>query len=156
MHATPEARLQLSVVDGRIGIASNDHSKGNPMAPRAFISFEMEDRWARDFLVQHAKDKRNDIEFVDFSVQNPWDNSWKTQCRERIARTKGTIVLIGPTTHASEAVKWEIAETIRQGHYIFGIQINTDKTHSVPAGLPSQNVIRWDFEQITKWLATWV
>jgi hypothetical protein len=67
------------------------------MPPKAFISFEMEDRWARDFLVQQAKDKRNDIEFVDYSVQNPWDNSWKTQCKERIARTKGTIVLIGAT-----------------------------------------------------------
>jgi hypothetical protein len=32
------------------------------MAPRAFISFEMEDRWARDFLVRQSKDKRNDIE----------------------------------------------------------------------------------------------
>jgi hypothetical protein len=26
--------------------------------PRAFISFEMEDKWARDFLVQQAKDKK--------------------------------------------------------------------------------------------------
>lgn len=126
------------------------------MPPRAFISFEMEDRWGRDFLVQQAKDKRNDIEFVDYSVQNPWDSSWKTQCKERIGRTRGTIVLIGATTHASEAVKWEIAETARQGHYMFGVQINSDKTHPLPIGLPSQNVIRWDFEQITKWLATWV
>jgi len=31
--------------------------------PRAFISFEMEDRWARDFLAQQAKDKNNDIEY---------------------------------------------------------------------------------------------
>ncbi|NKZ13047.1 TIR domain-containing protein [Mycolicibacterium septicum DSM 44393] len=125
------------------------------MAPRAFISFEMEDRWARDFLVQHAKDRRNDIEFVDYSVQNPWDSSWKTQCKERIARTKGTIVLVGPTTYASEAVLWEIQETIRQGHYIFGVQINADKTHVIPQGLSAQNVIRWNFDQIVKWLATW-
>jgi hypothetical protein len=70
------------------------------MAPRAFISFEMEDRWARDFLVQHGKDKRNDIEFVDYSVQDAFDSAWKTQCRERIGRTKGTIVLVGPTTYS--------------------------------------------------------
>lgn len=126
------------------------------MAPRAFISFEMEDRWARDFLVQHAKDKRNDIEFVDYSVQNPWDSSWKTNCKERISRTKGTIVLIGPTTYASEAVLWEIAETVRQGHYMFGVQINKDKTHTVPAGLAPKNVIRWDFDQMVEWLSTWV
>ena len=50
------------------------------------------------------------------------------------------IVLIGPTTSASEAVKWEIAETRRQEHFMFGIQINSDQTHSIPEGLPSKNV----------------
>lgn len=123
--------------------------------PRAFISFEMEDKWARDFLVQQAKDKKNDIEFYDYSVQDPFDSQWKTECKKRIGMTKGTIVLIGKTTWKSEAVIWEIAETIRQGHYIFGIQINRDETHTIPEGLPSKNVIRWDFEQIVKWLKTW-
>ncbi len=123
--------------------------------PRAFISFEMEDRWARDFLVQQAKDKQNNIEFVDYSVQDPFDSSWKTQCRARIARTKGTIVLLGSTTYLSEAVLWEIGETVRQEHYMFGVQINSDKTHPVPAGLPAANVIRWNFEQIVTWLDTW-
>jgi hypothetical protein len=132
------------------------HSEGGQsMARRAFISFEMEDKWARDFLVQHAKDKRNDIEFIDYSVQDAFDSSWKTQCKERIQRTKGTIVMVGPTTYLSEAVLWEIQETKRQGHYMFGIQINTDKAHPIPAGLPATNVIRWDFTQIIKWLDTW-
>src|SRR3954471_24948898 len=112
------------------------------MAPRAFISFEMEDRWARDFLVQHARDKRNDIEFVDYSVQDAFDTAWKTQCRERIARTKGTIVLVGPTTYKSDAVLWEISETRSQQHYMFGIQVHRDQTHPIPAGLPAAHVIR--------------
>ena len=124
--------------------------------PRAFISFQMEDKWARDFLVQHAKDDRNDVDFYDFSVQNPFDSKWKTECARRIALTKGTIVLVGPTTWQAEAVLWEIAETARQDHYMFGIQINKDLTHSVPAGLPSKNVIRWDFSQIANWLNTWI
>jgi hypothetical protein len=126
------------------------------MPPRAFVSFQMEDRWARDFLVQQAKDKRNDISFVDYSVQNPFDSAWKTNARARIAQTKGTIVLVGPTTYQSEAVVWEIAETARQSHYLFGVQINSDKTHRLPEGLPARNVIRWDFAQIVKWLETWV
>lgn len=125
-------------------------------SPRAFISFEMEDKWARDFLVEQAKDKKNDISFYDYSVKDPFDSKWKTECKKRIALTKGTIVLIGPTTYKSEAVLWEIAETSRQDHYIFGIQINRDKTHLVPKGLPAANVIRWNFEQIIKWLSTWV
>lgn len=124
--------------------------------PRAFISFEMEDSWARTFLVQNAKDGKNDVEFYDYSVQDAFDSKWKTECTKRIAMTKGTIVLIGETTHKSDAVLWEIKETKRQGHYIFGIQINRDHTHQIPGGLPSANVIRWDFDTIAKWLRTWV
>ena len=115
----------------------------------------MEDRWARDFLAQHAKDERNDVEFSDYSVKDPFESRWKTECVKRIGMTKGTIVLVGPTTWQSEAVLWEIAETKRQGHYMFGIQINKDQTNPIPAGLPSTNVIRWDFSQIARWLSTW-
>lgn len=124
--------------------------------PRAFISFEMEDSWARDFIAQHARDKRNDLEFYDYSVKEAFESKWKTECAKRIALTKGTIVLVGPTTAKSEAVQWEIAETLRQGHYIFGIQINREQTHPIPLGLPVKNVIRWDFDQIIAWLATWI
>jgi hypothetical protein len=124
-------------------------------SPRAFISFEMEDKWARDFLVQQAHDKKNDIQFVDYSVKNPWDSSWKTNCSERIAQTLGTIVLIGATTAKSSAVLWEIGETKRQDHYMFGIQIKSDRTYPIPSGLPARNVIRWDFDQMVSWLSTW-
>lgn len=125
------------------------------MAPRAFLSFEMEDRWARDFLSEHAKDKRNDIQFIDYSVQDPFDSSWKTQCRERIGRTKGTIVLIGQTTASSAPVLWEITETRRQGHHMFGIQINRDHIYRVPEGVAASDVIRWDFDRIVERLANW-
>jgi hypothetical protein len=123
--------------------------------PRAFISFEMEDKWARDFLTQHAKDEKNAIAFYDYSVKDPFDSKWKTECKKRIALTKGTIVLVGATTWKSDAVLWEIAETILQDHYIFGIQVYKDKTHAVPKGLPTNNVIRWNFEKISSWLKTW-
>jgi len=119
------------------------------------MSFEREDRWARDFLAQHAKDQNNDIEFYDYSVKDPFESQWKTECTKRIALTKGTIVLVGATTWKSDAVLWEIEQTRQQKHYMFGIQINKDKTHPIPDGLPSQHVIRWDFDQITKWLNTW-
>lgn len=124
--------------------------------PRAFLSFQMEDRWSRDFLVQHAKSERNDIEFIDYSVHEPFDEKWKTNCRERIGRTKGTIVLVGPTTWKSEAVLWEIAESTGQSHPVFGIQIHNDKTHTIPTGLSATAVIRWDFKAIVKQLGAWV
>jgi hypothetical protein len=115
----------------------------------------MEDRWARDFLVQHAKDKNNAIDFTDYSVHEPFDSKWKTNCSARIAATKGTIIMVGPGTAQAEAVLWEIGETARQGHPIFGVQINSDKTHPVPSGLPASRVIRWDFDAIVKELERW-
>ena len=102
-----------------------------------------------------SRDSGNDIDFVDYSVQDPWDTGWKTKCAARIGRTKGTIVLIGKTTYASAAVVWEIEESIRQGHYIFGIQTNPDVSYPIPKGLPAANVIRWKFDQIATWLNTW-
>ncbi|MFB6395120.1 TIR domain-containing protein [Polymorphospora lycopeni] len=123
--------------------------------PRAFISFEMEDRWARDFLVEHAKNKNNSIQFVDYSVHDPFDSKWKTNCKIRIAQTAGTIVLIGPTTYLSEAVLWEIAETTRQGNHMFGIQIHRDRNYRIPTGLLPRQVIRWNFDSIVAELESW-
>jgi len=122
---------------------------------RAFLSFQMEDRWSRDFLVQHARDKDTSIDFTDYSVHEPFDEKWKTNCRARIAVTKGTIVMVGADAAKSEAVLWEIAETNRQGHPIFGVQINSGKTHPIPVGLPQARVIRWDFDQIVNELERW-
>jgi hypothetical protein len=122
---------------------------------RAFVSFQMEDRWSRDFLVQHARDKDTSVDFIDYSVHEPFDEKWKTNCRTRIVQTKGTIVMVGPDTTKSEAVLWEIAETNRQSHPIFGIQIHSDKTHTIPAGLPTGRMIRWDFDAIAAELERW-
>src|SRR5712691_9280857 len=115
---------------------------------RAFVSFELEDRWSRDFLIQHARDKDTSIDFTDYSVHEPFDEKWKSNCRARIAQTKGTIVMVGPNTAKAEAVLWEIAEAERQRHPMFGIQINSGKSHPIPAGLQFSRVIRWDFDQI--------
>lgn len=125
------------------------------MSGRAFLSFEMEDRWARDFLVGQARNFSNDLEFVDYSVHEPFDERWKTNCRDRIARTHGTIVLIGPTTSRSPAVLWEITETTRQRHPMFGIQITSDKTYPTPEGLPGGQVVRWTFDTIVRELGHW-
>jgi hypothetical protein len=113
----------------------------------------MEDRWARDFLVQHARDKRISFEFLDYSIKEPFESKWKTNVRSRIARSRGTIVLIGPGTARSAAVLWEIEETRRHSHPLFGIQINRERTHSVPAGV--NRVIRWNFVEIQRELARW-
>jgi hypothetical protein len=134
-------------------ILPGGHGILQKMASRAFVSFEMEDRWARDFLAQHARDKRIPFEFLDYSIKEPFESQWKTNARARIARTKGTIVLIGPSTARAEAVLWEVDETLRQGHRLFGIQINKGKTYQAPVGV--SRVVRWNFQDIANELARW-
>jgi hypothetical protein len=122
---------------------------------RVFISFEMEDRWARDFLKQQSSRRAGGPSFVDFSVKDPYDRAWKTECRKQIARTRGTIVLIGSTTYASVAVAWEIEETKRQSHRLLGMQINANKSHPIPSGIKSSQVIPWNLDKVTAHVSSW-
>ena len=117
---------------------------------RAFISFQMEDETYRNLLVGQARNKKNDLEFADFSVHEPFDSRWKTNCRARIAQTAGTIVLVGKTTAQAEAVVWEIEETIRQGHPMFGVRVANGP---LPKGLTS--AVGWDIDAIVAKLKQW-
>src|SRR5262245_22101707 len=51
---------------------------------RVFTAFAIEDTVYRDFLVGQARLDSSPFEFVDMSVKEPWDTSWKTKCRSRI------------------------------------------------------------------------
>jgi hypothetical protein len=116
----------------------------------------MGDKWARDLLVEQAQHQKNEIDFVDYLVQDHFDTAWQANCKQRIARTSGTIILIGSKTYTSSAVIWEIEETLRQGHFIFGVQINDGESHRLPVGLSSSYVVQFDFKEIIAQLETWV
>jgi antiphage defense system Thoeris ThsB-like protein len=131
-----------------------DHRE-DTVAKRAFISFQMEDAFKRNHLRNQAQDERNDLEFIDYSVKEPWDNAWKTECKKRIAMTSGTIVIIGDTTHQSEAVKWEIQESDRQGHPVFGIWGRPGLRPALPIGLSHSRVIEWKIEKIIEQIDNW-
>lgn len=56
---------------------------------RVFISFAIEDKTLRDFLVGQKRNARTPIEFTDYSVKEAWSSSWKTNCRQRINGCRG-------------------------------------------------------------------
>ena len=122
---------------------------------RAFISFQMVDLWARDSLVDHTKEAGADIDYVDYPTQDAFDPAWKARCTSRLASTSGTVVLIGHSTHESDAVIWEIDETLRQGHPLLGVRIYPKEDHAVPVGIRSRDVIPWNLDTIADRIAGW-
>ena len=83
--------------------------------PKVFISFHVEDEAQVDLLRSQAKDPRFPVEFTDYSVKEPFDEKWKTQCTERIKQSSVLVVMIGPDTYSREAVLWEINKAYELG-----------------------------------------
>lgn len=119
--------------------------------PRAFISFAVEDDWARTLLVGQSKHEDTPFDLADFSLHKPFDNAWKTQTRPRIKGCDVVIVLIGKGTHAAEGVLWEIKAAKEEGVPIFGVHIDKAdkgrKPGSLSFGIP---VINWSWDGIAR------
>lgn len=123
---------------------------------RVFISFHVEDEAQVELLRQQAKDERFDIEFIDYSVREPFDNRWKTRCTERINQTSVFICMIGPETYRREAVLWEINKAYELGKKVIGIRIYRDKNHRIPQPLKDNNAktMYWNLSDLAKELET--
>ena len=117
---------------------------------RVFISFHIEDEAQVELLRQQAKDERFDIEFVDYSVKEPFDNRWKTRCTERIKQSSVFICMIGPDTYKRKAVLWEINKAYELGKKVMGVRIYRDKDHKIPRPLVENNakITHWNLEEI--------
>jgi len=119
---------------------------------RVFISFHVDDESQVELLRHQAKDERFDIEFIDYSIKEPFDEKWKTQCTERIKQSSIFIVMIGPETHKREAVLWEINKAYELGKKVIGVRIYRDKNHRVPQPLIDNGakILNWDLEAISR------
>ena len=120
------------------------------MTKRVFISFHIDDRHAKELLVAQAKSDKFDLEFINYAVNEPFDEKWKTQCRDRIKQTSVTICLIGEKTHQRGAVNWELYTSYELDHKVFGIRIYRDRNHIVPRPLREHNskIIYWNIPDI--------
>ena len=119
-----------------------------------FISFNMDDEAQVNLLRYQAKDNEFGIEFRDYSVKEPFDEKWKTNCKERIAQTSALICMIGENTAQREAVIWEIEEAYRQGKKVIGVRKHRDQDHPIPKPLLEHNapIIDWNLAKISKLL----
>jgi len=115
---------------------------------RTFISFAAEDKNYRDLLNGQAKHPDSPFEIADWSVQEPFDEKWKTQCRERIKKTQVMIILISKTTHKAEGACWEVATAKEEGIPVFGVYIDKEDKGQIPKELSGNDVIEWTWDGI--------
>jgi len=115
---------------------------------RIFISFAIEDKFARDNLVFQARQENTPFEFTDMSVKEPWSSSWKTRCRERIKGCDGVVAFISRNTPKASGACWEIKCAIEEGVPIKGFWVHSDDLCCKPEELGSKSVVYWTWENI--------
>ena len=120
---------------------------------RIFISFAVEDKWARDYLVGQAKNDKSPFEFVDMSLNEPFDEKWKTQCRSRIKGCDGMIALVSKNTKNASGALWEIKTAKEEKVPVRGIYTTTDDRPTVlPSELSGVSVVTWSWPNIKTFL----
>lgn len=121
---------------------------------RIFISFAIEDAWARTRMVGQARNERSPFEFVDMSVKQPWDEAWKTQCRTRIRGCDGVIAMVTRNTANASGQLWEVKTARQEGVPVLGVYATQDNRPRVlPAELQGVRVVDWTWLNIGSFIA---
>ena len=103
-------------------------------------------------LLRHQSKNSDKLEFTDYSVKQPFDEAWKTQCTERVKQSSVVVVAIGEDTHTREAVLWEIQKAHELGKPVIGMRIYKDKNHKTPKPMLEygDKVIDWNLDNLQK------
>jgi hypothetical protein len=108
-----------------------------PKKRSIFISFAGEDLNEVNLLRGQAKNENSDLEFIDRSLQKPFDSKdaeyIKRGIRERIRQSSITVCYLSENTAQSKWVDWEIRESIALGKGVIAMY----KGDSPPAKIPS-------------------
>jgi hypothetical protein len=114
---------------------------------RVFISFAVEDATYRNFLVGHARNPNIPFDFIDYSVKEPWDEKWKTNCRSRVKSCDGVIALISKHTANANGQLWEIQCAYDEGVPTMLMWIN-DERPRLPALLNGRRINIWSWANL--------
>lgn len=122
-------------------------------ALNVFVSYQKADASARDDLI-HAL-SRVDLSFLFCPLRDDDEESWRDAARNLIHESSGTLVLIGRTTHLSDPVAWEIAETRRVGNPVLGIELDSAAGREDLLLIDVDMRIAWDPIEIESRLREW-
>lgn len=126
------------------------------MTKHAFLSFVEEDLETVKMFRGQAKNKNSALAFDDYSVKVPYNSTnaayIRSQITEKIRAASVTIVLIGPTTHTSAWVDWEIRKSVELGKKVIGVRLYSNRTCPTPRALTELRapVMDWNIDAIVR------
>lgn len=124
-------------------------------AKRIFISFAVEDKIYRDYLVSQAKSKKSPFEFVDMSVKRSWRKSvWQQRCRTKIKRCHGVIALLSKKTYHAGGARWEMKCAKEEKKPLIGMHIKKKKKDrgNIPPELKGKKIISWSWDNLENFI----
>jgi hypothetical protein len=87
------------------------------------------------------------------SVKEPWDSSWKTNCRSKIKGCDGMIGIITKNTASASGQLWELGCAYEEGVPVLLIYGSTDnRPASLPSPITGKTVYTWSWNTIKTFL----
>jgi len=119
------------------------------VARNVFLSFAMEDQLLVTLFRGQAKNGRLSLEFRDYSIKEPFDSAWKTNCERILRQCSATMCLVGTQTNRSAAVDWELRKSRELGLGLMAVRLDSAVT-VYPRALAEfgVNVLPWDIARI--------
>ncbi len=134
--------------------AFTDDSKSDedkPSKKRIFISFAKEDEKFRNFLSAQSRNERSPFEFADMSAKEPWDEeTWRIECRKKIKKCNGMIVLLSKNTWHASGVRWEIKCAKEERVRVVGMHIRKNNKGAILPELSTSKVMTWSWDNLEK------
>jgi len=120
-----------------------------------FISFSHEDINEVNLLRGQAKNDKNDLEFSDYSVKEPFNSEnadyIKRKITEKIEKTSVTLVYITKDAAKSDWVKWEVEKSLKMGKGVVAVY-QGDKAPSMPSFITKNAIksVQWNQDSMSK------
>jgi len=119
-----------------------------------FISFATEDLDEVNLFRGQARNENSDLEFNDWSLQEPFDSRnadyIRRGIRERIRQSSVTIVYVSEHSAASKWVDWEIRESIAMGKGVIAMHKSDRPPGRLPPAMAEHKVpvVPWNHKGI--------
>lgn len=85
------------------------------------------------------------------SAKEPWDSSWKTNCRTRIKGCDGVIALLSSNSLDSDGEKWEITCAKDEDVPLLGVYIHSNDS-SYLSEMNGEKKIKWTWDGIADFI----